>query len=104
MFDEMAWLDHSLYPDIPPPDKLESVIDQEDFICRLCSAWDFGILPEMATIEEIRHPHWREAVDGCQLLTSLSYHLLREWHRLPEMPYLGESLPYIINDPQLQFV
>lgn len=98
------WLDATLYPDIDPPSALNTLADRVDFLCRLCSAWDFGILPYAETITEIRKPDWREAVDACNLLTSPTYHLLREWHMLESQPYLGQELAYIRDDPWLHHV
>ncbi len=98
------WLDGTLYPDQEPPNSLPTLADQVDFLARLCSAWDFGLIPWTETINEIRRHEWAEAVEACRLLTSPAYHLLRRWHSLPPMPYLGQSLAYIRNDPNLQFV
>jgi hypothetical protein len=95
------WLDGTLYPDECVPVQLDTLSARVDFLARLCAAWDFGILPTAETVAEIRRPHWREAVDACQLLTSPAYHLLRDWHGLPEAPYLGRQLAYIQNDPHL---
>ena len=53
-----------------PPNTLETLADRVDFLARLCSAWDFGVLPYPETVAEIRRPEWREAVDACRLLTS----------------------------------
>ena len=101
----MDWLDGSLYPDLDePPTELPTLGDKIDFIARLCGAWDFGILPEMETIHEVRRAEWREAIDQCNMLTSVSYHLLREWHSLPEKPFLGSIPAYILEDPNLAFV
>jgi hypothetical protein len=99
-----SWIDSSLYPDEKPPVKIANIAEMVDFLARLCSAWDFGILPEEDTIEEICRMSWREAVEACQLLTSPSYHLLRVWHGLPELPYLGQSFGYILEDPNLEWV
>ncbi len=99
-----AWQDASLYPDREPPTRLEAVDDQVDFLARLCAAWDFGILPEPATIAEIRRPEWRQAVEQCQLLTSPVYHLVRAWHGLPPCPYLGQELAYIRDDQNLAYM
>lgn len=99
-----SWIDGSLYPDVDVPDAIETLAGRVDFLARLCSAWDFGVLPEATTIDEIRRSRWREAVDACRLLTSPAYHLLREWHGLPELPYLGAELPYIRDDPNLAFI
>jgi hypothetical protein len=37
-------------------------------------------------------------------LTSPSYHLVRTWHSLPPLQYLGQELAYIRDDPSLSFV
>lgn len=97
-------IDGALYPDVKPPTILDTLSDQVDFLARLCTAWDFGLLPDMSTVHEIRRPEWRNAVDACQLLTSPVYHMLREWHDLPGLPYLGQQLAYIRDDPSLQFI
>jgi hypothetical protein len=97
-------IDGSLYPDMSSPESLASLGERVDFLSRLCSAWDFGFLPDADTVAEIRQDYWRESVDVCQLLTSPSYHLLRVWHHLPVLPYLGQRLAYICNDPNLEFV
>ncbi|HSJ56146.1 MAG TPA: hypothetical protein VLC95_03145 [Anaerolineae bacterium] len=99
-----SWIDGSLYPDRDPPERLEVLADRIDFLVRLCGAWDFGILPAQETVEEVRRPEWREAVDATRLLTSPVYHLLREWHGLPRLPYLGQELAYIRDDPNLEHV
>ena len=99
-----SWIDGTLYPDTEIPDEIESLDDRVDFLARLCSAWDFGVLPEPETVVEIRKKVWRDAVEACRLLTSPVYHLVREWHGLPELPYLGQELPYIRDDPNLGYV
>jgi len=98
------WIDGTLYPDQEPPVEITTLEERIDFLTRLCSSWDFGVLPEMETIVEIRRSTWREAVDRCQLLTSPSYHLVREWHGLPKAPYLGQEFAYIRDDPSLAYV
>ena len=98
------WLDGELYPDIEPPDGLAKLADRVDFLARLCSAWDFGHLPSKQTVAEVRREDWRQAVDACRLLTSPTYHLLRSWHGLDQLPYLGCSLAYIRDDPSLDHV
>ncbi len=37
-------------------------------------------------------PDWRAPMDECRFLTSPAYHLLRKWHALEELPYLGQKL------------
>jgi len=100
----VPWLDGALYPDVEVPDTLDTLSDRVDFLARLCPAWDFGILPDMDTISEIRCPDWREAVDACRLLTSPAYHLLRRWHGLQPLPYLGQQMALIRDDPYLSRV
>jgi hypothetical protein len=98
------WIDGALYPDTEPPTELCTLADRIDFIARLCAAWDFGLLPDACVVAEIRRPEWREAVDRCRLLTSPVYHLLRDWHGLPRLPYLGQKLAYIVEDENLQHI
>jgi hypothetical protein len=98
------WLDGALYPDVEVPATLETLADRVDFLARLCAAWDFGLLPDGTTITEIRKPDWSPAVQACRLLTSPAYHLLRRWHRLPALPYLGQQIASIRDDPYLAHV
>jgi hypothetical protein len=99
-----SWIDGTLYPDRDPPERLETLANRVDFLVRLCGAWDFGILPTAETVEEVRRSEWREAVDATRLLTSPVYHLLRRWHDLPPLPFLGQELAYIRDDPNLKHV
>jgi len=99
-----TWIDGTLYPDMEPPEEITTLADQVDFIARLCAAWDFGVLPYKTTIDEIRRLEWVAAVDACRLLTSPAYHLLRRWHKLPALPYLGQKHPYIKDDPNLAYI
>ena len=71
-------IDGSLYPDEPPPVALDSLAERVDYLSRLCSAWDFGILPDGLTLREIRRRRWRKVVDRCRLVTSPTYHLLTD--------------------------
>jgi len=95
------WLDGSLYPDVDVPKSLNTLADRVDFLARLCSAWDFGVLPHAETIAEIRREDWKPAVEACRLLTSPAYHLLRRWHHFPSLPYLGQQIALIRDDPCL---
>ena len=98
------WLDTTLYPDIDPPEEMVDLSDRIDFIARLCAAWDFGVVPYVETVNEVKQANWRDAVDACRLSTSHTYHLLRRWHKLPELPYLGQKLAYIRDDPSLGYI
>ncbi|MGC9332861.1 MAG: hypothetical protein ACP5JJ_01850 [Anaerolineae bacterium] len=99
-----SWIDGTLYPDREVPSSLDTLADRVDFLVRLCGAWDFGILPRRDTVVEIRGAEWRAAVDACRLLTSPAYHLLRQWHGLPPLPYLGRELACIRDDPNLPHI
>ena len=101
---ENTWMDAALYPDAEVPKNLDTLSSQIDFLVRLCGAWDFGILPSSETVTEIRKPEWQDAVDACRMLTSPAYHLLRRWHQLPGLPFLGQQLAYIRDDPNLHYV
>lgn len=100
----LTWLDGALYPDTETPTNLDGLSDRVDFLARLCSAWDFGLLPNQETIAEIRRPGWKPAVEACRLLTSPAYHLLRRWHELAPLPYLGQQVAMIRDDPCLSQV
>ena len=99
-----VWLDGSLYPDVEVPACLETLAEQVDFVARVCGAWDFGVLPRDETVAQLKRPEWREAVDVCRFLTSPAYHLLRQWHSLEPVPYLGQRLAFILEDPSLGHV
>jgi hypothetical protein len=43
-------------------------------------------------------------VDRCRFLTSPTYHLLREWHGLERLEFLGTVPARISVDPSLEFV
>ena len=97
-------IDGTLYPDVDVPESLTTLADKVDFIARLCPAWDFGLLPDPETIAEVRGEDWCEAVETCLLQTSPTYHLLRHWHRLRPVQFLGSISSRILEDPNLMFV
>lgn len=99
-----SWIDGALYPDTDVPEDLSGPAERVDFLARLCAAWDFGVLPDLETVTEIRRAEWREIVEATRLLTSPAYHLVRSWHGLPALPYLGQQLAYIRDDPSLEHV
>jgi hypothetical protein len=98
------WFDSFLYPDVDLPDSLEALADWVDFLARVCTAWDFDILPCAVTVEEIRKEEWTPAIEACRFLTSPYYHLLRRWHGLERLPFLGQIPAVIRNDPWLERV
>lgn len=102
--EKFGWIDGSLYPEQPVPEKVTTLPARMDFLTRLCAAWDSGLPPRSKTFIEILRDDWKRAVDETQLLTSCAYHLLRELHHLDPLPYLGPSFPQILNDPFLNYV
>jgi hypothetical protein len=61
----------------------------------------YKTLSNAETIAEIRLEHWASAVEACRLLTSPAYHLLRRWHGLAPLAYLGQQVALIRDDPCL---
>lgn len=98
------WLDEIHFPDIKKPTKNAPISLRVDFLSKLCVLRDNGLLPESDTITEIRKDEWKQAVEATRLLTSPAYHILRRWHSLPSLPYLGQSIALIRDDPCLRFV
>jgi hypothetical protein len=45
--------DGTPYPEVEPPDNLDISGERKDFIARLCSVWDFGLLPDGKTAAEL---------------------------------------------------
>lgn len=88
-----SWIDGALYPDVDPPIEIQTLSERVDFVARLCSTWDFGLLPDAETAAEVRRPIWRQAVDACRLLTLPAYHLLRVGTTYRNCPISGKSWP-----------
>lgn len=95
----MMYIDHSVYPEFDePPDALETDYDKADYVHRICTAWDFYILPEPETFDLFRG--WKEIFDRFPVLTSPGYHTFRElygWERLA-MPFPGPTPLYVHLD------
>lgn len=58
-----------------------------------------GLLPNADTVTEIRKVYWEPAVDARRLLTYYAYHLLRRWHGLEPLTFLGQQIALIRDDP-----
>ena len=83
-------LDHSVYPDVPPPSVLNTPEEKADYIQRICGAMDFGITPEMETIRLFSQ--WKDVFDRFPLKASPAYHAFRSffrWEPVEQLPYLG---------------
>jgi hypothetical protein len=83
-------IDHSIYPDIEPPENLPTDEDKADYIHRLCGAWDFGIVPEPETMDELAA--WKRVFDRFPITQSRAYHAMRAWfgwEPVASAPYPG---------------
>jgi len=95
------YIDASLYPDLDmPPARLETAGDKADYLHRVCSAMDFQILPDCATMEELAT--WKDIFDQFPLPASAAYRALRSmfgWEPVkipPGMPAVRP--PYLALD------
>lgn len=85
-------IDHSVYPDQRHPDTFADEGDRADYLMRICAAFDFGVLPERATVELFRT--WRDVFDGHPLPASPAYHALRAtfgWPPVAPAPLLART-------------
>jgi len=78
-----AGVDPTLYPDCDIPSDFDDDRVRADYIQRLCAAWDFGIAPDMSTIDLLSE--WRSAIDAFPLPHSAAYHTLRWLYGLPHI-------------------
>jgi hypothetical protein len=84
-------LDESVYPDVEPPSTLETDEDKADYVHRICSAFDFGVPPEAATI--LLFEGWKQVFDRFPLSGSPAYHAFRTffgWAPVERSAFLGE--------------
>lgn len=86
-------LDRRLYPDVPVPTSLDTVLEKANYLSRLCAAWDFGLVPSGRMITALRD--WREIADRFPIPSSPAYHALRMFFRWPEVP----AEPYFPHAP-----
>ena len=69
-------LDHSVYPDLDfPPENLSTVEDRADYVQRVCSQWDYGLVPEPDTVALFAK--WKDVFDAFPLPHSAAYHTFR---------------------------
>ncbi|MGH7566229.1 MAG: hypothetical protein ACREK2_05315 [Gemmatimonadota bacterium] len=81
-------IDHSVYPDVDdPPDTLDTPSDKADYVHRICSAWDYGIVPDRETFRLFRG--WRDIFDRYPLAISPAYHAFRSWFGWPAVEKVG---------------
>ena len=78
-------IDESLYPELDqPPEDLPDDFAKADYVHRVCTAWDFGIMPDRATFDLFAA--WKAVFDRFPVSTSPAYHALRAgfgWEPVP---------------------
>ncbi len=84
-------LDHSVYPDLEElPTALASPESRADYLHRICSAWDHGVLPDQETFGLLSG--WKEVFDRYPVLASPAYHAFRAWFHWEPLPFPGGLL------------
>jgi len=69
-------IDHSVYPDLDqPPDELPDDSAKADYLHRICSAWDFGVMPDRETFDLFAQ--WKDIFDRYPVSASPAYHAFR---------------------------
>ena len=71
-------LDHSVYPDCTPPETLDTIEDKADYLHRVLSAFDFGIPPELETLNLFAN--WKEVFNQFPMPHSPAYHAFRQFY------------------------
>lgn len=88
-------IDHSVYPDLDePPDELSDDFARADYLHRICTAWDFGIMPDRETFDLFAS--WKDIFDRFPVITSPAYHAFRagfRWDPLPWPPGIRPPTP-----------
>jgi hypothetical protein len=78
-------IDHSVYPDLDnPPEEFVDDFQRADYVQRVCTAWDFGIMPRPETFDLLAG--WKQIFDQFPVVTSPAYHAMRErfgWQPIP---------------------
>jgi hypothetical protein len=78
-------IDQSVYPDLDqPPDELVDDFAKADYLHRICTAWDFGIMPDRATSKLFAG--WKDIFDRFPVSMSPAYHTFRAglaWNVIP---------------------
>lgn len=60
----MIEIEGALYPDQGTLEALEFLEESIDFLACLCSAWNFGLLPDVEVMKELRKPVWQEPINA----------------------------------------
>ena len=84
-------VDASVYPDRDAPTEFVTDDERAEYIHRVVSAFDFGVVPDEPTLALFSQ--WRATFDRFPLPTSSAYHALRVyfgWPPIDRLPSLAE--------------
>jgi hypothetical protein len=84
-------LDGSVYPDQDPPDDLVTESQKADYMHRVVTAFDHGVVPDEPTLELLSR--FRDVFDKYPLNASPGYHALRclfGWESVERLPFFDE--------------
>ena len=84
-------LDDSVYPDRPPPGEPLTESEKADYLHRMVSAFDFGVVPDEPALALLGQ--WKFIFDRYPLNASPAYHGLRTlfgWEPVERRPYLDD--------------
>ncbi|MCW5557270.1 MAG: hypothetical protein KIT22_05485 [Verrucomicrobiae bacterium] len=98
MTDDRSYIDGSVYPDCEPPEFFRNDHDRADYLDRVCTALDFGVVPEPETLEILSH--WKDIFDRFPVSQSSGYHALRDlygWEPVRRTPYFKEPFYRILD-------
>lgn len=91
-------IDGSVYPDLAePPRSLDSPEARADYVHRICSAWDYGVVPDAETMTLLST--WKDVFDRYPLIISPAYHAMRAWFGWEPVP-----IPQGIHPPTPRYV
>ena len=90
-------VDASVYPDRDPPSELITESQKADYLHRILTAFDYGVLPDETTLDLL--VQWKEIFDRHPLHASPAYHALRSFFRWNQV----ERLPYLMEPTYLKF-
>lgn len=94
------YIDGTVYPDCKAPTHFRDDYERADYLDRICTGLDFGVVPEPETLELLSE--WKVIFDTFPVRQSSGYHALRDlygWEKVPRSPYFKEPF-YRILDAQ----
>ena len=74
-------MDGSVYPDIGAIPTLSTPAEKTDYVMRVCAAWDYGIVPDLATFRLFAG--WSDIFTRFPVRDSPAYHAFCEYFGWP---------------------